>query len=271
MEAAISSDMDTAVGQRYAVPALERGLAILQLFNRQQRVLTAAEMARELRIPRTTVFRLVQTLLRLGFLERDHDNYRIGSAVLRLGFEYIASLEVAELARPIVDQLRDRTGFSAQLVTRDGRDVVVTLRAAGPSTFASNVHVGTRLPAHGTILGRVLLSGCDDAALKQLYPERSLPRVSDHAPRTLAELKQLLHEDRARGYATSEAFFEADISAVAAPVRDHSGQVVAALSVAVQRPTLEPKELRERLIAEVTAGAAQLSHRLNYRPAEAAA
>lgn len=87
----------------------------------------------------------------------------------------------------------------------------------------------------------------------------------------MAELKQLLHEDRARGYATSEAFFEADISAVAAPVRDHSGQVVAALSVAVQRPTLEPKELRERLIAEVTAGAAQLSHRLNYRPAEAAA
>jgi DNA-binding IclR family transcriptional regulator len=119
--------------------------------------------------------------------------------------------------------------------------VVIIVRAAAASAFASNVNVGTRLPAHATILGRVLLSGTDDKELEALYPG-PLPRVSQRSPRTLAELKKLLRQDAARGYAFSESYFEAGISAVAAPVRDHSGRIVAALSVTAQRPRLEPKE-----------------------------
>jgi DNA-binding IclR family transcriptional regulator len=261
----------TAALPRYNVPGLERGLRLLQLFDRTRRVLGSAEMARALGIPRSTAFRLAQTLAHLGFLERENDSYRIGAAVLRLGFEYIASLEVADLARPVVERLRDATGLSAQLVIRDGRDVVVVLKASPPSTFASNVTVGTRMPAHATILGRVLLADADDESLRALYPEPALPRVSAHSPRTLAELKRLLREDHARGYAVSESFFEQGISAVAAPVRDHSGGIVAAVSVTAQRPTLEPKELRERLVKQVLAAAAELSRQLNYRPAEAAA
>jgi DNA-binding IclR family transcriptional regulator len=256
---------------RYNVPGLERGLRILQLFDRTRRVLTAAEMARALQIPRSTAFRLAQTLAHLGFLEREHDNYRVGAAVLRLGFEYIASLEVTDLARPVVERLRDETGLSAQLVIRDGREVVVVVKATPASTFASNVTVGTRLPAHATTLGRILLSEADDATLRSLYPEPQLPRVSAQTPRTLAELRRLLREDRARGYAVSESFFEQGISAVVAPVRDASGAIVAAISVTAQRPTLEPDELRQRLVKQVLGAAAELSHRLNHRAAEKAA
>lgn len=256
---------------RYNVPGLERGLRMLQLFDRTRRYWTAAEMARVLAIPRSTAFRLAQTLEFLGFLERDGDRYRVGPAVLRLGFEYIASLDVTEFARPLVDRLRDQTGLSAQLVIRDGREVVVALKASPPSTFASNVTVGTRLPAHATILGRVLLGDASDDQLAALYPESTLPRISPNSPRTLAELKRLIRDDHARGYAVSESFFEQGISAVAAPVRDESGRIVAALSVTAQRPSLEPKAFRERLVAEVRGAAAELSRRLNYRPADAAA
>jgi DNA-binding IclR family transcriptional regulator len=255
---------------RYNVPGLERGLRLLQLFDRTRRTLTSAEMARALEIPRSTAFRIAQTLAHLGFLERENDSYRVGPAVLRLGFEYIASLDVAELARPVVDRLRDATGLSAQLVIRDGRDVVVVLKASPASTFASNVTVGTRLPAHATTLGRILLADADDATLRALYPESSLPRVSAQSPRTLAELKRLLREDRARGYAVSESFFEQGISVVVAPVRGQAGTVVAAISVTAQRPALD-RELRERLVAQVLGAAAELSRQLNYRPAEAAA
>ena len=255
---------------RYNVPGLERGLRMLQLFDRNHKLLTAAEMARTLAIPRSTAFRLAQTLEFLGFLERDGDRYRVGPAVLRLGFEYIASLEVTELARPMIERLRDATDLSAQLVIRDGREVVVVLKASPSSTFASNVTVGTRLPAHATILGRVLLGDADDAMLRRLYPESALPRVSPKSPRTLAELKRLVREDHARGYAVSESFFEHGVSAVAAPVRDQSGGIVAAVSVTSQRPALEPKELRERLVAQVLGAAAELSRQLNYRPAAAA-
>jgi DNA-binding IclR family transcriptional regulator len=144
------------------------------------------------------------------------------------------------------------------------------LKASPTSTFASNVTVGTRLPAHATTLGRILLADADDATLRSLYPEATLPRISAQSPRTLAELKRLLREDRARGYAVSESFFEQGISAVVAPVRDQRGIIVAAVSVTAQRPAFEP-ETRERLVAHVLGAAGELSRRLNYRPAEAAA
>jgi DNA-binding IclR family transcriptional regulator len=254
---------------RYNVPGLERGLRLLQLFSRSRRVLGPAEIGQGLGVARSTAFRLAHTLERMGFLERTGEGYRIGAAVLRLGFEYIASLDVSELGRPVVERLRDDSELAAQLVIRDGTEVVIIARAAAASAFASNVNVGTRLPAHATILGRILLSGASDAELERLYPG-ALPRVSPRSPRTLAELKKLLRQDAARGYAVSESYFESGISAVAAPVRDHSGKIVAALSVTAPRPRLEPKE-RDRLVKLVLDAAADLSRRLNFRVGDEAA
>jgi len=262
---------DAAVLQnRYAVPGLDRGLRILQLFDRRQTRLGAPEVAKALGIPRTTVFRLMQTLEHLGFLERDDRQFRLGPAVLRLGFEYLASLELTELARPLLERLRDATGFSAQLVIRDACDVVVVLKSAAPSSFASSVNVGTRLPAHATILGRTMLADLTEAELKALYGESRLPAASRNAPQTLAELRRMLADDRVCGYTMSESLYENGISGVAAPVRDQSGRVAAAISVVVPRATLDPKALRDSLVQQVLATAATLSHRLNYRPAVAA-
>jgi DNA-binding IclR family transcriptional regulator len=254
---------------RYNVPGLERGLALLQLFDRRRIALSIADMARALAIPRSTTFRIAHTLERLGFLERDGDQYRVGAAVLRLGFEYIASLEIAELGRPVVEHLARETGHAAQLVVRDGRDVVVVLKSAPTSAFASNVAVGTRLPAHATVLGRVLLLDADAATLRSLYPEETLPRVSAHTPRSVADLDRLIREDRTRGYAVSEQFFEAGICAIAAPVRDRGGMVAAAVSITVQKPELGAADARTQLINQVLGAAARLSHQLNYRPANA--
>ena len=262
-------DAGNSADEKYLVPALERGLRMLGEFSRDTRTIGAPEFARRLGLPRSTVFRLLSTLESMGFVERAGNDYCLGVAVLRLGFEYIASLDVSELGRPVVEALRDESGLSAQLVIRDGTEVVIIARAAAPSAFASNVNVGTRLPAHATILGRILLCGASDAELEALYPG-SLPRVSARAPRTLAELKKLMRQDAARGYAVSESYFESGISAVAAPVRDQSGRIVAALSVTAQRPRLEPKE-RERLVKLVLNAAAALSRRLNFRLGDEAA
>jgi DNA-binding IclR family transcriptional regulator len=254
-----------AVEPRYVVPGLERGLRMLQLFDRTRRRLTGADMARALAIPRSTAFRLAHTLELFGFLERDGDHYRIGPAVMRLGFESIASLDLSELGRPVVERLCEDTGLPSQLVIRDGREVVVVLKASPPGALVSNVTVGTRFPAHATILGRVLLSDVDDVTLNGLYPEPTLPKIAPHTPRRLAELRRLLRQDRTREYAVSESFFEHGISAIAAPVKGADGRIVAAVSVTVQRPALEPEALRERLVTSVRRAAGELSHRLNYR------
>lgn len=263
--------MNAALPQsRYRVPGLERGLQILQLFDRQQTRLTPPDMARALGIPRSTVFRLLQTLEQLGFVERQDSGYQLGPAVLRLGFEYVASLAISDVARPAVEGLRDETGFSAQLMIRDGRDAVCVLKAASTSAFASNVNVGTRLPAHATIFGRMLLCDLPERELLAIFPEARLAGHSPQTPRTVAELARLLREDRSRGHAVSESFFEHSISAIAAPVRDQSGKIVAATGITVPQPRIEPAALRARLIKQVSASAARLAHRLNFRPAEAA-
>jgi DNA-binding IclR family transcriptional regulator len=248
----------------YLVPGLERGLRLLQLFRRGRTEITAPEIARELELPRTTAFRLLQTLEALEFVERSTNGaFRLGPAVLRLGFEFVASQDAAEYGREIVEKLCDETGASSQLAIRDGRELVVVLKKNPSATFVSNVQVGTRMPAHATVVGRILLQ---DVELRKLYPESRLKQYSPQTPKTVAELERLIAQDRARGYALSESAYESGISAVAAPVRNYEQRVVAAVSVIVSQPRLEPKR-REELIHKAVAAAAELSRRMSYREA----
>lgn len=214
---------------RYLVPALARGLDILALYSRERPSIGPADMARALKLPRSTVFRLVQTLEAYRLLEREaHGNsFRLGAGITRLGFAWLASLDIAELARPFVEGLRDRTGRSCHLAIRDGAEGVVVARAAGHGALTGSFSIGSRVPAHAAVLGRMLLLDLADAELAALFPEAALPAFSAQTPRTLPELRALLTEDRARGHAISRGYFESGVSAVAAPVRDSSGRVVA--------------------------------------------
>ncbi len=271
----MNSASEPIVRERYIVPALERGLKLLTLFDRQRTEISAPEAARMLGLPRSTTFRLIRTLEHFGLLERAGNAYRLGPGMLRFGFEYVAALPFTDIAKPIVESLRDATGYAAQLAIQDGREVVFIVRAVAASAFASNVTVGTRMPAHATALGRVFLAEMSAPDLRALYRDEKqrdvkLQVYSPQTPRTFAELVRLLRDDHARGYATSESFFEAGISAIAAPVRDGSGRVVAALSVTIPKPTLPVRATREEILRHLLAAAANLSHHLNYRPAAAA-
>ena len=255
--------------ERYLVPGLVRGIEILRLFNAERRAITAPEMARELGIPRTTVFRIAQTLEHLNLLARDDGGtaYRLGAGLLGLGFEYVASLDVTEIGRAELEGLREATGCSVHMVVRDGTDVVVVMKVAGRSAFSGSLNVGTRLPAHATVLGRMLLVDLSDLEIQQLYGGAKLARFSDQTPRTISDLTRLLAQDRARGYAVSNAFFESGISSVAAPVRDHTGRAVAAINVTVAGGD----EIGTDVINAVRTAADRISRALHYRPAAAAA
>jgi len=249
-------------GTRYVVPAVARAVAMLQLFSSRRRTLSAAEMARELNIPRSTVFRLAHTLEHLGLLKRvdGGHSFQLGIGILGLGFEYLASLDLAEVARPMLEQLRDETGLSCHMVVPDGQDVVVVLKAAGNSAFSSNLSIGTRLPAHGTVLGRMVLCDRSVAELREMYPEEPLPAFTEQTPTTVEQLAALLAEDRKRGYAISNSYFEHGVSAVAAPVFDRYGQAVAAINVTV------PGGMRaaDDLVENVRRTAAAMSRALHY-------
>lgn len=257
----------TSADDRYLVPGLARGLQLLGCFTRQEPQLTGAELSRRLDVPRASVFRLLQTLEQMGYVERVPDSaaYKLGLGVLRLGFEYLASMELTEHGRPVIEELRDQSGYSAHITVRDGRDVVFVAKAPGRAAIFHSIQVGARLPAHATVLGRLLLSDLDLAALAELYPERPLPAYTARTPTTLEQLKTLIDQDRARGHAVSQGGFETGISTIAAPVFDDAGCVVAAVSITVPAQQIEPA-LAERLIAQVREAAAQLTRRISHLP-----
>ncbi|HWT35745.1 MAG TPA: IclR family transcriptional regulator [Paraburkholderia sp.] len=254
----------------YRVPGLERGLRILTEFSPREPVLGAPELSKRLGIPRTTVFRLLQTLESLGFLERaDRDrNYRLGVAVLRLGFEYLSSLELTDLGLPLIEALRDATGLTTHIVIRDGRDVVFVAKAQSHAPVFSSVkvNVGTRLPAHATTHGHVLMGDLSLDELRALYPETTLERFTKHTPATVDELYERVKDDAVRGFAISESSFENGISVISAPVRNDTGRIAAVITTTIPRGHIDASLLDSGLIDKVRGAAEQLSLRLNYRP-----
>jgi DNA-binding IclR family transcriptional regulator len=250
--------------EKYVVPALERGLRMLGEFDRQTRVISAPEFARRLDLPRSTVFRMLTTLESLGFLERSGNEYRLGMAVLRLGFEYVASLELTELGQPILQRLCSEIRYAANLVVRDGRSSVYVAKVSPPTPFESVVRVGTRLPAHATVVGRILLEDLSLTELQALYPEDCLEGFSQNTPKTVLELFHMVHGDRERGYALGEGFFESRISSIAAPVRDATGRTIAACGVTIPASQIDPDSI-SLLVGRVRAAAAELSTLLNFK------
>ena len=253
--------------ERYLVPALQRGLQLLAQFSRNERELTGAELSRRLGLPRASVFRILQTLEQMGFVERVGEgvHYKLGMAVLRLGFEFLASMELTELGRPVIDDLSAATGLSAHLVVRDGREVVFVAKSAGRSFIFNSIQVGARLPAHATVLGRVLLAGLSRDELAALYRGAELPAFTNQTPTSLAALKEQIDEDARRGYGVSQGGFESAISTIAAPVFDSHHRVSAAVNVTVPAQQVDPQQLDE-LVAQVRQAALRLSQHISHLP-----
>ena len=252
--------------EKYMVPALERGLRLLQEFGRDNHQLGAPELARRLQLPRATVFRMLNTLESMGFLQRVNGNdYRLGLAVLRLGFEFLSSLDLTELGQPIIEQLCFEIELPCNIVVRDGRSIVYVAKVKPPTPLTSSVRVGTRLPAHATLLGRVLLADLSLPELRALYPEEQLEVFSNRTPSTVMDLFNLVQADRERGYVYGAGYYENSISTIAAPVRDHTEMVVAALGATLTSQGVESETLPE-LVDKVCTAADKLSALMNYRP-----
>jgi DNA-binding IclR family transcriptional regulator len=253
---------------RYLVPGLARGLAVLQAFGPERRRMTLSDMAAAIGVTRSAAFRLVYTLDRLGFLSHDarSRSYALGPQVLRLGYGWLSARDLPEIAAPVLEALRDRTGWSAHLGVLEERDVVYLVRAASRRGLASVVQVGTRLPAHATAMGRVLLAGLPEAALRALYAGAALERFGPQTATSLPQLLARLREDRAAGSVLHLGGFEAGIAAVAAPVHDVTGRVIAAVNLS--GPALPGVEdaLRGRLREALLGAAAEISQALGAEP-----
>lgn len=258
--------------RRYLIPGLERGLTILMELSRNHQEMSFADICSRVDVPKATVYRAIQTLEYMGFVHRHPSTglYSLGVNVLRLGFEYVASLDVVQIGQPVIESLRDKTGCSSHIAIRDGQDVIYVARVSAANATIRRVSVGTRLPAHRTSLGRMLLTGLDREAFEAVYPAPELPDVNPGSPGNREDLWQLVQEDRQRGYVIGESFFQLGISSIVYPLFNHDGEVEAVVSIMVPVHEIPPED-RDRLRGYVEEAAATISGLMGYRGAPGAA
>lgn len=262
-----------ALDRRYIVPGLVRGLEILRTFSRDRQEQTVAEMARAVEIPRSTAFRIVYTLESAGFLRRSGDgaHYQLGSPVLELGYSFLAGKELIDIANPILRRLRDETSASTHLAVREGRDVVYIARFQGNTSLVSAMSVGSRLPAHATAPGRVLLCALPLAEVVALYDGFRFETYTPETPNSIGALINLVEGDRKEPSIVSWGFYEAEVATIAAPVYNSEGKVEAAISVSCPISVYDRQTFSTRIRRIVEESAADISRGLGYRSSSAAA
>jgi IclR family pca regulon transcriptional regulator len=251
--------------------SLERGLAILSAFRSGRPLLGVSELGREIGLGRSTTHRYVATLAALGYLQQDATTrkYRLGPRVLDLGFSAINSMELRELAAPHLRQLSDDTGFTVNMAILDDTDVVYVERCrstqAGQREIDLNLHVGSRLPAYCTSLGKVLL-----AFLPPEEQAETLSRIefTQRGPNTITSRNALSAElkcVRAAGFAVNNEELAYGLRSIAAPVLSHDGVAVAAINLAVHSSMVSVEDLFARLSERLRAAAADVSAHLGFR------
>jgi len=255
---------DSADEDRYLVPGLIRGLAVLRCFTPDRPEMSLSDIARALGTTRSAAFRSVYTLAHLGYLLHDTraGSYALGPGVLRLGYGYLASRELVEAALPELERLRDETDWSTHLGVRDGRSVLYLLRVPSRMGLASIVHVGSKLPAAGTTMGRVLLADLDEETLTALYRAAEDETVPRRGPRGMAEVRAQWARDRGRDTIEQLGSFETGIAAVAAPVRDLSGRAIAAINATRAMPAEGGRDPGAAIRNAVRAAAGRVSRQI---------
>ncbi|SEF40344.1 IclR family transcriptional regulator [Oceanospirillum linum] len=230
----------------YIVPALQKGLQILELFDSHHRLLSQTEMAEALGVSNSSIYRIVQTLIAMGYLNKaGGGNYSLGSQVVSRGFSYLASREIVEIAAPFITQLRDSTSLSSHLAIREGSETLYLFRALALQRVSVNVMVGTRFPCHITAMGRALLQGLAPDQLESLYQGQRIDGYPEPAPQTLPDLIAMCEKERAQGWSMHYSDYS---TAIAVPIRNFTGEVVAAINASGPDVVMQKEGVTERLV-----------------------
>lgn len=254
-------DSQPRPGDSY-VQSFARGLAVLRSFGAQSPAQTLSEAAERAGLTRAGARRILLTLQQLGYVESadgDGRRFRLTAKVLELGFAYLSSLPLWHLAQPDMEALVREIGESCSAAVLEGDDIVYVLRVPAGKIMAINLGVGSRLPAHCTSMGRVLLAGLDEAALTQRLGGLTL---TAHTARTqtdrvalLAELQQV----RAQGYALVDGELEEGLVSMAAPIVNRSGRVVAAINISGQVARTPVTQMTQQLLPRLLTTAQRIN------------
>jgi IclR family pca regulon transcriptional regulator len=237
------------------VQSLDRGLAVIRAFDAEHPELTLSEVARTTGLTRAAARRFLLTLVELGYVRTDGRLFTLRPKILELGYAYLSSLSLPEIALPHLEQLVERVHESTSVSVLDGDEVVYVARVPTKRIMTVSISVGTRFPAYATSMGRVLLAWRSAEWLDGYLASARLKALTAHTLADSESLRAELAAVRERGWAMVDQELEEGLRSVAAPIRDQSGQVAAAINVATNVSRTSADELVERIVPQLLATA----------------
>jgi IclR family pca regulon transcriptional regulator len=241
------------------VEAVARGLDLIRAFEPGRPAMTLAELAARADLHRPTASRILYTLESLGYVRSTPAGFTLTPRVLELGMTYVQQVDMWDVARPRLQDLVAKTGESSSIAELDGSDIVYVARVAVPKLIALVVRIGTKFPAAPTSLGKVLLAGLSDDEVLEVMAQPSRSGVEARWRPEVPELLEALSEVRAQGWSLTDEQLAPGIRSVAAPVRDGSGKVRAAMNVTVHAAETSAEVLIEEHLPKLLAAASSLS------------
>ncbi len=255
-----AASLDVYTGDPNFMTSLARGLIVIQAFTQQSPQMTISQLSAKTGLSRAAVRRCLYTLTKLGFAgAEDGSRYSLRPRMLTLSHTYTASNTLSSAAQPILERMSAALRESFSVATLDGEDIVYIARTTVSRVMAVDLHIGSRLPAYCTSMGRVLL-----AYLPADQLESYLSRVilTPHTTRTVTsieKLRLLLRNIRRSGYAVCDQEFEVGLRSLAVPVHSSSGRVVATINLSGSAPRMSVLDMQTRYLPHLRNAANELS------------
>ena len=250
------------VNDRDFVNSLARGLEVIRVFTRHKPRMTLSEVAQSTDMTRATVRRFLLTLVREGYVETDGKYFSLRPKVLELGFSVLSSMNIWDVAQPIMNELSSQLQESCFAAILDHDSVIYVARANSNRLVNVGINIGSRVPAHCVSTGRVLLAALSDEALHAYLDKATLAKFTPNTVTSKVRLRGLIEEARRQGWATADQELEVGLRSISVPIRDQAGEIVAALNVCCPSSRITPAEMQTKVLTALLDASQRITHAL---------
>jgi len=248
------------------VQSFARGLGVIRSFSAKAPQQTLSEVAQRTGLTRAGARRILLTLEGLGYVESQGRLFRLTPKILDLGFAYLSSLPLWNLAEPVMEALVEQVKESSSAAVLEGPDVVYVLRVPTHKIMSINLGIGSRLPAYCTSMGRMLLAGLPPDELdRRLAAMAPIEARTPHTETRPERLKELIAQARRQGWCIVSQELEEGLVSLSAPIRDRSGRTLAAMNISGQLNRTPPAHMLEVFLPKLLQAADTISRMLQMK------
>jgi len=258
--------MDERLDSEYKVKSVDRVLHLLEIMAEEKGEMELKDLSKKTHINTTTLYRLLQTLQSRGFVAQNPytGRYRLGLKLLELGHAVVEQIELRRIALPFLEELTEKTGETANLVVLDEGEAVYIEKVESPASLRMFHRIGKQAPAHATGVGKVLLAALPSEKVTEIIKSKDLCKLTENTITSPENLQKELEKIRKNGFAIDNEECEVGAKCIAAPIRDYTNQVVAAVSISGPSARLSEERLNE-LVKVVKEAAFKISQEIGYR------